>query len=283
MKLALPAIALLSICAAAHSQTSDPIARIFHPSGPLPSYEVDTVKPTDPNHPASGQPLRAYILNAYRGDFALSAEQLVGGPDWVNQDNYTIVVKPPAEVALATQNMPWQQQADQSRMMMQSLLADRFHLKLHVEVRSLPIYALVPAKGGLKITAVPAPAALGPPDCDPKKPTPAGRFCILSSDNGSDNVLNASAVTMHAFIAAIRLRDHEFDDHPWIDQTGFTGAFNISGLRWQKGNADSISDSAADAPSLSSALQETLGIKLVQTKGPVEVLVIDSISRPSEN
>ena len=247
----------------------------------MPTYEVDLVKPTDPDHPALGQPLRAYILNGYRGDFALSAEQLVGGPKWISQDNYTIVVKPPAELAVAMQKMSWQQQAEQNRMMMQSLLADRFHLKLHVEVRSLPVYALGPAKGGLKITAVPAPTALGPPDCDPKKPVPAGRFCILSS-NGSDNVLRASAVTMPALIAAIRLRDHEFDDHPWIDQTGFAQAFNISNLRWQKlANADSISDT--DGLSLSSALEEKLGIKMVQTRGPVEVLVIDSIDRPSEN
>ncbi|HEY5055121.1 MAG TPA: TIGR03435 family protein [Acidobacteriaceae bacterium] len=281
MKIALGTLSLLFLCIGASGQASDPVARIFHPSGALPSYEVDTVKPTDPSHPASGQPLRAYILNAYRGDYALSTEQLVGGPEWINQDNYTIAVKPPAEQAVAMKNMLWQQQAEQNRMMMQSLLADRFHLKLHVEVRTLPVYALVPAKDGLKITAVPAPTALGPPDCDPQKPTPAGRFCILSS-NGSDNVLRALAVTMQAFIAAIRLRDHEFDNHPWIDQTGFTGYFNISRLRWQKlGDADSISDT--DAPSLSSALQETLGIKFVQTKGPVEVLVIDSIDRPSEN
>jgi len=277
----LAASLLLLLCSTAFGQTRDSVARIFHPSGPLPSYEVDTVKPTDPNHPGSGQPLRAYILNAYRGDFALSADQLVGGPDWVNQDSYTIAVKAPAELAVAMQNMPWQQQAAQNRMMMQSLLADRFHLKLHVEVRTLPVYALVPAKSGLKITAVAAPSAIGTGDCDPEKPAPAKLFCIVSS-NGRDNVLRASAVTMQAFITALRLRDHQFDDHPWLDQTGFTGAFNVSSLRWQKlGNADSISDT--DAPSLSAALQETLGIRLLQTKGPVEVLVIDSIDRPTSN
>lgn len=265
-----------------HAQTADPVARIFHPSGPLPSYEVETIKPTDSNHPASGEPLRDFILNAYRGDSALSTDQLVGGPDWVNKDSYTILAKPSAESTLAMQNMSPLQQAEQRRMMMQSLLADRFHLKGHVEVRNLPVYALVPAKGGLRITDVSASTASGPyAACDTDEPVPAGRFCIVSS-NGKDNVLSASAVTMRAFISALRLRDHEFEDHPWLDQTGFTGKFNISNLRWQRlGNADSISDT--DAPSLSSALEEKLGIKLVQTKGPVEVLVIDSVDRPSEN
>jgi len=273
---------LLVLCSVAFGQTSDSVVRVFHPSGPLPSYDVETIKPTDPNRPASGESLRAFILNAYRGDFALSDDQLVGGPDWVNQDSYAILAKPTAESTLAMKDMPWQQQAEQNRMMMQSLLADRFHLKVHVEVRSLPVYALVPAKGGLKVTDVSASTAPGPfAACDTDDPVPAKHFCIVST-NGKDNVLSASAVTMQSFIAALRLRDHEFDDHPWLDQTGFTGAFNISSLRWQRlGNADSISDT--DAPSLSSALEKTLGIKLVQTKGPVEVLVIDSVDRPSEN
>jgi uncharacterized protein (TIGR03435 family) len=73
-------------------------------------------------------------------------------------------------------------------------------------------------------------------------------------------------------------------DRPVIDQTGFTGHFDIDNLKWSSSQpAAADSSSPSDAPSLETALGETLGLRLVATKGPVEVVVIDSIDRPSEN
>jgi uncharacterized protein (TIGR03435 family) len=73
-------------------------------------------------------------------------------------------------------------------------------------------------------------------------------------------------------------------DHPVIDQTGFTGYFAVPDLTFAQLSASADASSpASDAPSLATALEDTLGIKLILTKGPVEVVVIDSIDHPSEN
>jgi uncharacterized protein (TIGR03435 family) len=279
----------LAFTGAAQAQPS-PELLLFHPSSPLPSYEVATIKPLDPNTAdrvvklppgASLNPLsiRRYIMDAYGARYSA---QIVGGPDWLNNDSYIVHGKVPDDFEAAPQKMTSQDRIDQNRGMQQSLLAGRFNLRAHFETRVLPVYALVPAKGGLKITEVPAPPEYKPGDPPIRPgvgdPLPPGSSMGSFSSNGL-RVLNARAIKMQLLA---RIVSGDAGDRPIVDHTGFTGCFDIKGLTWAP-LGEATADNSPDVPSLIGAMEKTLGIKLVPTRAPIEVLVIDHIEKPSEN
>jgi uncharacterized protein (TIGR03435 family) len=302
-KLFLPALACLVFAAPTHAQ----VVTMYHPAGPLPSYDVASIKPAPPNSggvtraipggtvtvaggPRNSTLIRNYILSAY-GLSPVSKSQIVGGPAWLDTDAYVIEAKPSDDLRDAMQKMTPAEQANQNRMMQQSLLADRFKLKAHFETRVLPIYELAPTKGGLKIKPVAAPpprvpgssAPLPPPRFfGPGSSIPPG-MTAMTMGRGN-NTMIASATTMGSLINMLR-GTSDVGGKPILDKTGFTANFDIPELKWANLDAPASADSSADdaAPSLFTALEETLGLKLTTTKGPVEVLVIDSIDRPSEN
>jgi uncharacterized protein (TIGR03435 family) len=292
IKLLAAAFALLTLAGFAQTAQPKPELLLFHPSGPPLSYEVATVKPVATNtadrvvklppgvmaRTFSPLSIRSYIMNAYG---AIYAAQVVGGPDWINKDAYDIKGKVPDDLEAAFQKMTFASRDDQTRAMQQSLLADRFHLKAHFETRVLPVYELVPAKGGLKITAVPAPPERKPGDPPIQirtgEPLPQGSSMTTVNSNG--HVLNGRAIQMSLLA---RILYGEIGDRPIVDHSGFTGCFDIKDLTWAPMSAADAA-STPDAPSLSEALQEKLGLKLVRAKDPIEVLVIDSIDRPSPN
>lgn len=286
---ALVAVAGCTIAAIAQTAQPKPELLLFHPSGPLPSYEVATIKPLDPNT-ASGMvklppgaslsplSLRRYIMNAYG---AIYPPQVVGGPDWLNKDAYVIHGKVPDDLQTAFQQMTREERADQTRMMQQRLLSDRFHLKAHFETRILPVYELVPAKGGLKIVEVPAPP-------EPKPGTPPMRFLpgdplppgsSTTVDSRGLRVFNGRAIKMELLA---RIIGGEIGERPLVDRTGFTGSFDVTDLTWEPLDAADAT-SQPEGASLPGALKEKLGIRLVPAKDPIEVLVIDSIERPTPN
>jgi uncharacterized protein (TIGR03435 family) len=284
------AFALLSLASFAQPPQPKPELLLFHPSGPLLSYDVATIKPVDSNTadrvvklPPGGflSPLsiRRYIMNAYG---AIYAAQVVGGPDWINKDAYDIKGKAPDDLEAAFQKTKIEDLLNQNRMMQQSLLADRFHLKAHFETRVLPVYEIVPAKGGLKITEVPAPPERKPGDppvhirsCDP---LPPGSSATTLNSNGL-RVFSGCAIKIQSLVRPI---GPDAGDRPIVDHSGFTGYFDVKDLTWAP-LGDAGATAAPDAPSLSGALEQKLGLKLVPAKDPIEVLVIDSIDRPSEN
>jgi uncharacterized protein (TIGR03435 family) len=284
------AFALLTLASLAQTAQPKPELLLFHPSGPPLSYEVATIKPVDTNTAdrvvklppgafLSPLSMRRYIMNAYG---AMYAAQVVGGPDWLNKDAYDIKGKVPDDIEAAFQTMKRDDQLNQNRSMQQSLLADRFHLKAHYETRILPVYEIVPAKGGLKITAVPAPPEHKPGDPPIQMrlgdPLPPGTSRTMFNSTGL-RVLNARAIQMSLLA---RIVGGDAGDRPIVDHTGFTGYFDVKDLTWAP-LGDASATNAPDAPSLTVALEEKLGIKLVPAKDPIEVLVIDSVDRPSPN
>lgn len=294
MRISAILLASLALTAAAQAPQPTPEVQVFHPSGPLPSYEVATIKKADQNATGPilampigqrmvtsgprGETIKSYIESAYSPS-VFSQAQVVGGPAWLATDSYVIQGKPSDELRESMQKMTVEQQGDQTHMMQQSLLADRFKLKVHFEVREMPIYELTPAKGGLKIKEVPAPPASvpgGPPMLPPTAggQPPPGMTLIMKKESAT--TVTARSTTMASLINILRRR-LDSPKNPIVDKTGFTGNFDIADLEFSDLNTDS------DAPSLVTALQEKLGLKLVATKGPVEVVVIDSIERPSEN
>jgi uncharacterized protein (TIGR03435 family) len=169
--------------------------------------------------------------------------------------------------------------------MIQSLLADRFKLTVHRETKELPIYVLTVAKSGSKLHAA-APAAeenipLGPPMPD----GPQANHSIRMNGRGD---LSVMAQNLDRFAD---LLSHQLG-RPVINKTGLTGDVDFT-LRWTPDDGrgqmpggqppEAAPPAEANGPSLFTALQEQLGLKLESQKGPVETIVIDHVERPSEN
>jgi uncharacterized protein (TIGR03435 family) len=224
-------------------------------------------------------PLRFLIRFAYNvKDFQIS-----GGPAWMNSDPWDISAK--AE----TERTP-----EQLRPLVQSLLASRFKLALHRETKELPIYQLAAARGGLKLTSPKQGSCITPdPDNPPRPPAPGEpppRYC--GNVRMGPGLIEAWGVSMERLLMALS----DTLGRTVIDKTGFTGTFDV---HLEFNPDDTIAD-AADAivggrtvqppppadsatPSIFTALQEQLGLKMDSAKGPVEVLIIDHVERPSEN
>jgi uncharacterized protein (TIGR03435 family) len=189
---------------------------------------------------------------------------LTGGPGWINSDRFDIVAKAEGSPQLDT-NKPGSTVSDgdrdsveRIRMMLRRFLAERFKLRLHHETRQLPIYELVRAKDGDTLRPALRKAA---GDC--------GQECGSIRRMGPDKVAGTS-VSMGSVA-------HTMSD--WVqrtvfDKTGIVGPMDFT-LTW---SPESAPDSAA--PSIFTAVEEQLGLKLVPARGPVDVLVVDAAEKP---
>jgi len=149
---------------------------------------------------------------------------------------------------------------NQLQAMMIPLLADRFHLKAHVEPRVLPIYELVVLRGGPRV----------------KLSTEAAHSSSINmSASNTDRILNAKGASMPDLAQALSDLVHR----QVIDKTGLAGRADMT-LKW---TSDEAADQGGNVLSIFTALEEQLGLKLVSSKGPVECLVIDHIEMPTEN
>lgn len=280
--------------------------QILHATGPLPSFEVATVRPWKPvqigpqanmlppgEHivtetvqkfspgPSRGQisdrvhfigQAELLIAAAYNLPTGSEKSRIVGAPDWAsNEENrYELQGKIESSMFAAMQTMTAAQQREQVELMEQSVLADRFKLKVHFEAREMRTFALVAGKGGLKLT----PAKEGEPNQ------------LTTVNRGGEIEMTARSVSMDQLVhSPLMLSGQEIGGHPVMDQTGLKGRYDFT-LRWtspQAAGADGGQESRGDAPSFFTALQEQLGLKLVPTKAPAEVIVIDHMERPTEN
>jgi uncharacterized protein (TIGR03435 family) len=201
--------------------------------------------------------------------------QISGGPAWLDSTRYDVTAKregkrQPAEVPL----------------MIQSLLKDRFQLAIHRETRELPIYALVVArkdgKLGPRLTES-KDGSCTPPD--PSKPPPAPPTLWCGWAEGGPRGQRAASIRISDWVPSLsRLLGRTV-----VDKTGLTGKFDIN-VEWTSdealqpppgGLAPTPSDTAG--PSIVTAFQEQLGLRIESQKGPVEILVVDRAERPSEN
>jgi uncharacterized protein (TIGR03435 family) len=151
---------------------------------------------------------------------------------------------------------------DVAREMLQSLLAERFQLKYHREMRELPVYALVVGKNGpkLKLTS--------------SGPCATAKTGVLSFAPLIQGVFQTYSCKPESSMAQLAQMLSRRTDRPVVDRTGIEGG-QVFELRW--------AIAPSDAPSLFTAIQEQLGLKLEATKAHVDVLVIDSVQRPTEN
>jgi uncharacterized protein (TIGR03435 family) len=172
-------------------------------------------------------------------------EYQVSGPDWIRSDAASYDIEAKAAPHTTTRQL---------RLMLQTLLRERFKLTLHRETKVLPVYLLMVGKNGPHLQ----PAALGD-------------RVSLTSYGGHDGVrVSGDSATMETLAHRLSLDL----DHPVFDKTGITGTFQIK-LEWAR---------EGDGPSAFTAVQEQLGLKLETSKAPIEVLVIDHAQRiPAEN
>jgi uncharacterized protein (TIGR03435 family) len=198
--------------------------------------------------------LQTIIVQAY----AIQEEQLMGTPAWAKEVHYDIEAKVDDEDREALKKLSQPERAS----MVQALLADRFGLKTHNETHDLRILALVVAKSGLKITPSVPPA-------DPK----IANHGIYFKDAGE---LHATDCPLTLFAQVLSRTTH----HIIVDKTGLTAHYDFT-LRFTDESSTTETDSTA--PSLYTALQEQLGLKLDATKAPMPVLVVDSIAQPTPN
>jgi uncharacterized protein (TIGR03435 family) len=211
-----------------------------------------------------------------------SDDQLPKEPRWIGVDKFDIDAKIADSQGEAMNKLAPDQKFEQYRMMVQSLLMDRFKLEVSRQMKEIPVYALTVAKNGPKPTM----AKVTPQTQMQRMPTLTG---------GSRGELRAGAVSMAMFTDWLSGRD-DIGGRVVIDETALPGSYDFL-LSWTldeahkatlNGAGASQGESSANAlessgPSILTALQEQLGLKLESTKAKVEALVIDHIEKPSAN
>ena len=284
-------------------------AQILHATGPLPSFEVATIKPSvdgkaapSINTPSESRTMnvtaRNLIEHAYRIPWTPGLnERVVGGPDWIDSVHYDVEARIDQSLVAALATMSNEQQKNQIGLMMQSLLAERFKLTVHFESRELPIYALAIAKKGVKLAAAKDTPTVVEQD-DPQRPgvvlptrAEGLRKGISVQYRGQEAEMTAKGVTLGQLVQWLAGYS-EIGGRTVADQTGLGGTYDFT-LRWtrerltalsaQSDQAGAAASPEPESPALFTSLSEQLGLRLISTKGPVEVLVIDHIEKPSEN
>jgi len=240
------ALITLFACAACAQPLKFELASVRRVNGGGPPGDIPRNMDTSPGHFAMRNvPLRMALEWAFdMKDYQIS------GPDWIKVDErYDIIAK-------AADPVP----ESQLRQMLQTLLLERFQMKVHHEMKEMSVYVLLPGKAAPKLKES------SPND----QPT-------LGSGEGNKAGFHAQPVSRFTFMLSRRL------DRPVIDKTGLTGRYDfsidLSGLGF---NGKEPQDT--NAPSIFTTVQRDLGLRLEATKEPIDVLVIDSVNKiPIEN
>jgi uncharacterized protein (TIGR03435 family) len=241
----------------------------------LPEFEVASIKL---NKSGSGSSHSSFDHGRYSatnegikgliqyGAYGTPGPQIEGGPAWLASERFDIEAKVDDATAVKMEKLGPEERSQMKRQLIEQLLADRFMLAVHWETRELPVYALVRARVGAKLT----------------------RSSDTSGSSGtSSNLghLKASGVTMARLAETLTGILYREVGRVVVDRTGLEGRYDLT-LEWspEDGSSSSASnDSQSPGPSIFTALEEQLGLKLESGKGPVKTLVIDRVEQPSEN
>lgn len=268
--LAIPTVAPAQSATSASASTSAPAPLPPMPADANPSFDVATIKPSDTSAPHgtffrnNGRHVVAYNISvegliAYA--YGLHAKQIVDGPSSLLDTHFDIDGVP---------DVVGRPNLKQSRLMFQKLLASRFQLAFRYETRELPAYAIQIANGGPKLALT------------ARKP---GEGTNFSYD------CQVVLTVQNASIADVAKGMQEvFMDKPVVDQTGLKDRYDFD-LKWTPDESQSYCpsdptrsrDDPNAPPSLYTAVQEQLGLKLIRTRAPIQVMVIGHVETPSAN
>jgi uncharacterized protein (TIGR03435 family) len=237
-----------------------------------PSFDVATIKPSDrlelggsmgwrPGGTLHATNLRVIglLLSAYGKTYQqpLQPAQVIGGPAWTTTDRYDIVGKVSPDLAAS----PPTDLSEKVPALLQSLLEERFKLKIHWETRELPVYVVRIADRNGKLGPQLHVSSL---DCEHER---SKCFFRVTPGHLSGGSINAETM-VRTIISSL--------ERVVIDKTGLTGKYDFD-LEW------SPDQTSTDNPSLFAAAREQLGLRIDSERAPVDVVVIDHVERPSEN
>lgn len=231
---------------------------------------------------ATNGTLQMLIHAAYR----VESNQISGAPNWVNTERYDIEAKMDSATAEELHKLSEDERLIERQRMLQALLAERFKLTIHRESKELPIYALVVAKGGPKFQEA------KPGDTYPngiKGPDGHGGAGLMFMGREG---LTAQGIPIANLVGHLSRQL----GRNVVDKTGLTGKYDFT-LKWTPDESEGAMFRGPDGgqpatgsappessgPSIFTALQEQLGLKLESEKGPVEIIVIDHVEKPTEN
>jgi uncharacterized protein (TIGR03435 family) len=235
-----------------------------------PAFEVASVKPADPQgrsvsfstYPGGRITVSHFTLEMLiEQAFDIQSFQVSGGPRWINDDRYDIIAKPPASSKSSKANPPYPKAPpnDEQRQMLQTLLAERFHLKFHRETREGPVYLLV--KGNK----------------EPKLQDPKNKNDYPWAGSVGGGAISGDGIAgLNISMPQLATRLSGYLRRPVLDRTGLKGSFDFK--------FEYVSDDPhTDLISSIFASIQGIGLKLDSAKGPVETIVIDQAEKLSEN
>jgi uncharacterized protein (TIGR03435 family) len=271
--------------AQSHPQTQNTSATTL----PRFEYEVASIKPdlsdhssSSTNYPDDGfTSTNASLKGLVQDAFGVLDFQILGAPDWLSSERYVIDAKMDVATMDALKKLSREDKSIARRQMLQALLADRLKLSIHRETRELPVYFLVIAKNGSKLQQA------KPGDTYGSEVPGRGRTMgqgMSTSSSRFFSIVTAHGIPISTLIPSLARPL----GRPVLDRTGLTGNFDFT-LKFateRPGPDDTLNGQPmpnSDLPFLFEAIQEQLGLKLESGKGPVEVIVIDHVERPSGN
>jgi bla regulator protein blaR1 len=268
--------------------------------GKAPAYEVASIKPNKSGDnktrmgysPDGFNATESNLLMLLMEAYGVNPHEITGAPDWLNSERYDIEAKTDRSTADELFKLNAEERRAERQRMLQALLADRFKLVVHRETKELPVYVLAVAKGGPKFHEA------KPGDTYPngmKLPGGHGGAGLMFMGMGE---LTAQGLPIAPLVRELSLQL----GRTVIDKTGLTGEYDFS-LKWTSDvtvgafgerlapsgtegshpGAGGTSEPESSAPSIFPAIQDQLGLKLESEKGPVEILVIDHVEKPSAN
>jgi uncharacterized protein (TIGR03435 family) len=290
-----PGVIAVSVAAALLAMNIDRLEALGEAQGEQPRFEVASIKRNTLNDrivviqsqngrfTARGYTLGMLVQQAYQ----VQEFQIADGPDWIESERFDIIANEPAAGATSVAAGPVAPGPGQPRprdLMLRALLEERFNLSVHKETRERPVYALVPARSdgrlgsNLTRTTVDCATARGPEACG----TSVGPGYIRARGVTIAQLATAFSRLTMTGSSLNRLV---------VDRSGLEGAFDAE-VRFTPENIPQLGPGPLpgglppidpNGPSIFTAVQEQLGLKLDAQRGPVEVLVIDRVERPTEN
>ena len=227
-----------------------------------PDWEVVTVRPTDPtvNNAMTRMEGRQFVMLNRTVEtllligYSAHERQVVNGPDWIRSERWDIRGVP---------DVPGQPGLRQMQTLARKVLTERFGLVTHTEKREMEVYALTVAKGGEKMT--------------PSAGDPNGLPDENDQGNGATTTMHVTNMSMSELALVLKF----YLDRPVVDKTGLTGRYDFR-MMWTVDESKVPADGSAP-PTIFTAIQEQLGLKLEAVKAQADVLVVDKVERPGAN
>jgi uncharacterized protein (TIGR03435 family) len=289
---------VLTFAAPSHSQSQ---SQNTTAAPPVYEYEVVSIKPAQPGSRGQGgrgQPTDGLTMNNVTVQqlvvqaFGVLDDQISGAPGWLSSERYDLNAKMDTAVADELQKLSADDRNAARQKMMQALLVDRLKLSFHRETKERPIYSLMVAKNGPKLQNPDPNREITFPDGSKRSISAGGegRLAIMQMNPGEFTMMGY-AVRMPSLASLLTTAM----ERPVFDKTGLAGRYDVT-MKWSDEESSSPVPAAGPtgaAPAskrvdffsggIFSTIQEQLGLKLEPGKGPVEIIVIDHIERPSGN